>query len=116
MSKNNWKKRDGIVYSTNPEFEYESEDNQQQEITLPPQQQKLIVRLDKKARKGKAVTLVSGFVGTIDDLSELGKYLKLKCGVGGSVKDNEILIQGNQIDRVSKLLEEKKYKVKVSGK
>jgi translation initiation factor 1 len=103
----------GIVYSTNPSFSFNSEE----EIinTLAPQQQNLIVFLDKKARAGKAVTLVKGFKGKDDDLQELGKFIKTKCGVGGSVKENEILIQGDFRIKISQLLIEKGYKVKISG-
>ncbi|WP_215222840.1 translation initiation factor [Echinicola shivajiensis] len=111
---NDWKKRDGVVYSTNDEFEY-SDFNQGNEGTLPPQQQNLKVMLDKKARGGKQVTLVAGFVGTEDDLKELGKLLKNKCGVGGSAKDGEILIQGDHRDKVLEILKQNDYKAKKSG-
>lgn len=92
--KNDWKKREGIVYSTSDSFEYQYQHREQSE-TLPPQQQNLRVTLDKSGRAGKQVTLVTGFVGTSEDLQALGKLLKSQCGVGGSVKDGEILIQGD---------------------
>lgn len=110
---NDWKDRLGMVYSTNPDFKFETE--KEEETTLPPQQQKLIVMLDRKKRKGKSVTLVTGFVGAEDDLKELGKILKTKCGVGGSVKKGEILIQGDFRERVMELLKAEGYKVKRSG-
>lgn len=111
---NDWKERLGVVYSTNPEFSYNKE-QEEENNTLPPPQQNLKVMLDKKQRKGKAVTLVCGFVGSDTDLKELGKNLKSKCGVGGTVKDGEILIQGDFCNRVIELLKNDGYKVKRAG-
>jgi len=102
MSKKN-KQLINVVYSTNPNFSYESESDEELE-TLPKNQQKLYVSIDRKQRGGKDVTLVEGDVGTEDDLKELGKTLKSKCGVGGSVKDGEILIQGALREKVFELL------------
>ena len=97
------KKKIGVVYSTNPDYDY-SYDEREEVETLDPQQQKLRVFIDRKMRKGKEVTIVEAFVGSEDDLKALGKTLKSKCGVGGSVKDGEIIIQGNQKEKVNKLL------------
>ncbi len=113
MGKNKGK-RDGIVYSTNPDFEYDSGGQKEQE-TLPPKQQDLRVMVDRKQRKGKLVTLVTGFVGSKDDLKDLGKFLKSKCGVGGSAKNGEIIIQGELKEKVFQLLQQEGYKVKKSG-
>lgn len=96
------------MYSTDPDFEY-NEDSVEETGTLPPQQQKLRVMLDKKNRAGKAVTLVTGFVGTNDDLETLGKKLKNLCGSGGSAKDAEILVQGDHRDKVLKWLLDNGY-------
>ena len=90
MKDNNWKDRLNVVYSTNPNFNYEMDDDEEQ-ITLDKTKQKLRVSIDKKNRGGKVVTLITGFVGTENDLKELGKLLKSKCGVGGSAKDSEII-------------------------
>ncbi|HET8860482.1 translation initiation factor [Marivirga sp.] len=109
MSKKNKKSREGIVYSTSDDFEYEYEGQEEQE-TLPPSEQNLKVQLDKKARAGKKVSLISGFVGTENDLKDLGKQLKSKCGVGGSVKDGEILIQGDFRDKILEVLLKDGYK------
>jgi translation initiation factor 1 len=116
MSKknNDWKKRDGVVYSTADNFEYNLGENEGSE-TLLPSQQKLKVLLDKKARAGKQVTLVEGFVGSEDDLKELGKLLKNKCGVGGTAKDGEILIQGDHRDKVVQVLVQAGYGAKKAG-
>lgn len=111
---NDWKKRLGMVYSTNPDFQFESGEQEERE-TIAPQQQQLYVSLDKKNRKGKKVTLVEGFTGTADDLRSLARELKSRCGVGGSVGDNNILIQGDFRDRVITLLQEKGFKVKRAG-
>lgn len=101
MSKKN--KNKSFFFSTDPDFDFNDGNGEEME-TLPPQQQKLRIFIDKKQRKGKEVTLVCGFQGTDDDLKDLGKYLKSKCGVGGSVKDGEIIIQGNQREKVVALL------------
>jgi translation initiation factor 1 len=113
MSKNK-KERINVVYSTNPNFSYEQEPEETPE-TLAPQQQLLYVSLDRKQRGGKEVTLVEGFVGTDDDLKELGKLLKSKFGVGGAAKDGEIIIQGSFRDKVMELLVKEGYKVRRKG-
>jgi len=110
-NKDNWRKRDGVVYSTATNFDYNTSDADEVE-TLQPQQQNLKVMLDKKQRAGKVVTLVTGFVGTDDDLKLLGKQLKTACGVGGAAKDGEILIQGDFREKVAELLAKYGYKVK----
>ena len=103
MSKKNKKQKIGIVYSTNQDFDYEYDETTKQE-TLEPAKQSLKIKLDKKQRKGKVVTLVSGFIGKTEDLKNLAKILKTKCGVGGSVKDGEIIIQGDFRDKVTQIL------------
>ena len=108
------KDKKNIVYSTNPNYEYEF-DEDEVVATLPPQKQMLKVMIDKKQRKGKSVTLITGFVGSNDDLKDLGKLLKSKCGVGGSVKDREILIQGDHRDKIMEILTKANYKTKRVG-
>lgn len=103
MANNDWKSRLGMVYSTNPDFKFETQEEEEVQ-TLDPKDQKLIVALDKKGRAGKQVTVVTGFVGSADDLESLGKTLKTKCGVGGSVKDGSVLIQGDQRDKIVTIL------------
>jgi translation initiation factor 1 len=101
MKQHDWRDRLNIVYSTDPDFEYEMKPGVE---TPPPSKQRLTVRIDKKQRSGKKVTLVEGFVGSAEDLKTLGKLLKTKCGAGGSVKDNEILIQGDFKDKIAECL------------
>ncbi|MCK9163984.1 MAG: translation initiation factor [Bacteroidales bacterium] len=108
------KNRVGIVYSTNPSFQYETSEQESLD-TLPSKQQNLKVQLDKKQRGGKKVTLITGFIGSEEDLSDLGKMLKTKCGVGGNTKDGEILIQGDHREKVMTLLLAEGYKVKRVG-
>ncbi len=112
MGSENWKKRIGIVYSTNPEAQYDYDDEPEQ-VTLPPDKQNLRISLDKKQRAGKKVTLVTGFVGTEADLKDLCKMLKQACGVGGAVKDGELVIQGDLRDKVAQILSAKAYRVKL---
>ncbi len=114
MSKKGKNKKSGIVYSTDPDFQY-SEENREEPETLPPRQQDLRVLVEKKGRKGKTVTLVTGFAGREDDLKELGKKLKAGCGVGGTVKDGEIQVQGNMHQKVIEILKQEGYRVKKSG-
>lgn len=115
MKKNNdWKNREGVVYSTNQDFSYQVPSEKVTE-TPSPQQQNLRVSLDKNARAGKQVTVVSGFIGKAEDLDALGKKLKTKCGVGGSVKGGEILIQGDLRDKIVGLLLQESYKTKRVG-
>ena len=113
MSKKN-KKRINVVYSTNPDFEFEEEQHEEQE-TKAPNQQLLYVSLDRKNRGGKEVSLVEGFIGTDTDLKDLAKILKGKCGVGGSVKNGDIIIQGNFVKKVIALLSDLGYRVKQKG-
>ena len=100
-----------MVYSTSPNFQCITEEEQEPQ-TLEPSKQRLIVSIDRKGRGGKQVTLVSGFVGTQEDLAALGKQLKVKCGVGGTAKDGEITIQGDLRDKVTELLKGMGYNAK----
>ncbi len=111
MAENDWKKRLGVVYSTNPDFSYTEECSPEVQ-TLEPSKQRLIVGIDRRARAGKQVTLIKGFVGSDEDLAALGKTLKVKCGVGGTAKDGEITLQGDLRDKVVALLENMGYKAK----
>ncbi len=108
------KNGNGIVFSTNPDFDYRYDEEDGPE-TLSPQQQKLIVIVDRKQRKGKVVTLVKGFTGRAADLKELGRRLKSKCGVGGSIKEGDILIQGDFRDKITDILIAEGYPAKKSG-
>jgi translation initiation factor 1 len=111
---NNWKKRDGVVYSTDQNFNYQYQQDEQ--VATPAKnQQQLKVMLDKNGRAGKQVTLVTGFVGSMTDLEILTKLLKTKCGVGGSAKDGEILIQGDLRNKVVTILTKEGYKAKLAG-
>lgn len=112
--KNDWKRREGIVYSTDTDFSF-SYSEAGEAITLPPAQQNLKVSLDKSGRAGKQVTLVSGFVGTQKDLDLLAKLLKAKCGVGGSVKGGEVLIQGDHREKIVRILQSEGYRAKRTG-
>jgi translation initiation factor 1 len=113
MGRKNKRKQSGIVYSTNPDYSYESDEPTQEE-TLPPSEQKLRVWRESKGG-GKRVTVVRDFVGTDDDLKDLGKQLKSHCGVGGSTKEGEILIQGDQRDKVVAYLQKQGYSAKPAG-
>lgn len=108
MKSNDWKDRLGVMYSTNPDFQYNKGDAEEEE-TLPKEKQALRISLDKRNRGGKMVTLITGFRGTEDDLSTLGKLLKVKCGVGGSAKDGEIIIQGDLRAKVLDILQKEGY-------
>ncbi len=112
--KNEWKNREGVVYSTSQDFNYEYSGGDEAE-TLPKQQQNLKVILDKHQRAGKQVTLVTGFIGKSEDLETLTKLLKTKCGVGGSSKDGEIILQGDLRDKVVQALTKEGYKAKRVG-
>ncbi len=108
MKQNDWKERLNVVYSTNPDYQYETEAPAEEE-TLPREKQNLRISIEKKGRGGKTVTLVSGFVGTEADLRDLERLLKSKCGVGGSSKDGQILIQGDLRPKVTELLKKEGY-------
>jgi translation initiation factor 1 len=112
--KNDWKNRSGIVFSTNSDFEYSLHEKEEQD-TPGPAQQELVVSLDKKNRAGKKVTLIAGFQGKKEDLEKLAKQLKTKCGVGGSCKDHEILIQGDFRDQIVQWLSGMGFRAKKRG-
>lgn len=114
MSKNKKQQYTGIVYSTNHDFEYAETENEELG-TLPSTQQNLRISLDRKKRAGKAVTLITGFIGSKSDLDDLGKKIKQKCGVGGSTKDGQIIIQGDFRNLILKLLLADGFKAKLSG-
>lgn len=113
MSNNDWKSRLNVVYSTNPDFEYRKEEDNV--VTLEAGKQDLRVWLDRKHRAGKQVTIVRGFIGSDSDLRELARILKSKCGVGGTAKDGEIIIQGDFRDRIIDILLKEGYKAKKAG-
>lgn len=110
---NDWKERLGVVFSTNPDFQYET-DKESEVTTLAPERQNLKIWLDR-LKGGRVATVVRGFVGSADDLAELGKELKKSCGVGGTAKDGEIIIQGDHRDRVVELLTKSGYRCKKAG-
>lgn len=112
MADNDWKKRLGVVYSTNPDFEYHEEAAEGEVETPVPSAQRLIVSIDRRNRGGKQVTLVTGFTGRDEDLAELGRKLRVKCGTGGSAKNGEITIQGDFRDKVTAMLKEMGYNAK----
>jgi translation initiation factor 1 len=105
---NDWKKRLDIVYSTNPDYHFQEEE-ERSDKTVPKEKQLLRVSLDKRNRRGKAVTLITGYAGTDDDLQELGKMLKMKCGVGGTAKEGEIIIQGDHREKILGILQKEGY-------
>ena len=109
-----WKDRLGVVFSTNPQFQYDEEQKEGQN-TIPSSQQCLYVSIDKKKRAGKMVTLIEGFKGSEETLQELAKTLKQKCGVGGTAKDGEILVQGDFRDKIIAILQASGYKTKRKG-
>jgi len=111
MAGNDWKSRLGVVYSTNPDFNYQQEKSGETD-TPEPSEQRLIVRIDRRQRAGKQVTLIEGFVGKSEDLATLAKTLKTKCGVGGTAKDGEITIQGDLRDKLVALLQGMGYNAK----
>jgi len=112
MGKKN-KNRKGVMYSTNPDFEFDESTEEQE--TLTPEEQELYVSLDRRNRKGKSVTLLEGFIGTNNDLKDLAKKLKNLCGVGGTAKNEEIIIQGDFRDKIVSFLKKEKYSVKKKG-
>ena len=114
MADNDWKSRLGMVYSTDPDYKYVTDEEPEAE-TLPPARQQLRVGPDRRQRAGKVVTLVRGFVGSEADLGELARLLKTRCGVGGAAKQGEIIIQGDHRDRVVEILAKGGYRCKKAG-
>jgi translation initiation factor 1 len=115
MKNNTWKERINIVYSTRQDFQY-SYAEQEESVILPKEKQMLRIELDKRNRGGKKVTLITGFTGNEKDLQDLGKLLKMKCGVGGSVKENEIIVQGDFRSRLLEILRLEGYtKARIIG-
>jgi len=114
MIKKDFKNREGIVYSTNPGYKYSSS-NEEKTESIPAQQQDLRVFLDRKQRAGKTVTIIRGYKGKAEDLEDLGKTLKSKCGTGGTAKDGEILVQGDFRDKIVLMLQSMGFKVKKAG-
>ena len=108
MANNDWKERLGVVFSTNPNYHYEVETPEEEPDTLPFAQQRLRVKIERAGRKGKTVTIVSGFIGKMDDLKEFSTWLKTRLSTGGSIKDGEIVIQGDQRQAVLTLIEQRK--------
>ena len=108
MKNNDWKERLNVVYSTNPDFKYETDEREEQE-EVDKEKQNLRVSIEKKNRGGKIVTLITGFIGREESLKELGRLLKTKCGVGGSAKDGEIIIQGDFKTKIIELLKKEGY-------
>lgn len=106
---NDWKDRLNVVYSTNPDFKYDSEEDTSMEETLPKEKQLLRIELDKRNRKGKSVTLITNYVGSDENLQDLAKLLKTRCGVGGSARDGEILLQGDFRTKILELLQKEGY-------
>lgn len=113
MKNNDWKDRLNVVFSTNPDFQYESDAEEATVEKLPNEKQKLRIELDKRNRKGKSVTLITGYVGSDEDLAELARMLKTKCGSGGSSRCGEILIQGDFRQKVNEILLKEGYKTRV---
>jgi translation initiation factor 1 len=114
MAKVKRQRFEGVVYSTNDEYQFVDTENKEEE-SLPPSRQNLRVLLDKKQRAGKSVTLITGYIGSKAELDNLGKLIKQNCGVGGSVKDGVIIIQGDFKTRILELLLKEGYKAKISG-
>ncbi len=108
MKNNDWKDRLGVVFSTNPDFSYQ-DDSVEQNNTLSPQQQKLRLRIEKNGRGGKTVTVISGFEGTEDDLKQLARLIKTRCGVGGTSKEGDIIIQGDFKNKIIEILKQEGY-------